>query len=106
METYLVANSDTKPRAESGRCYLLSQQEMVESSLASEPLDVTIQMLHVSISAHPDLHEHRKACVFYWVSKNPGVNARHVSEKFGISGKEAIQLSEELLNEGLLDFEE
>ena len=42
--------------------------------------------------------------VFFWVSRNPGMDADDVAEEFGISLREAIDVTEDLLQQGLLDF--
>ena len=46
-----------------------------------------------------------KADVFLWISQNPGMDAKEVSDHFEISGQAAVFITEELLAEGLLDFD-
>jgi len=43
---------------------------------------------------------------FLWISRNPGVDAEAAAEHFGVDPVTASQIVEELLNEGLLDFNE
>jgi len=42
--------------------------------------------------------------VHFWISCNPGMDADDVVERFGISLREAIAVTEDLLRKGLLDF--
>ncbi len=45
-----------------------------------------------------------RARVFLWVSENPGADAEDVAHQFGISLADAVDITERLLQDGLLDF--
>lgn len=47
-----------------------------------------------------------KTRIFEWVCNNPGKDAEDVAIKFEISDPQAINIVGELLEEGLLDFDE
>ncbi len=61
---------------------------------------------HSHISATGEFAHHLNARVFFWISQNPGMDAKDVSAHFGISGQDAVSITEGLLAEGLLDFDE
>ena len=77
--------------------------EKSESGTESMFLDYCALISVSPIAWPPD--EHLKERAFYWICKNPGADAEDVSEYLGIPPKLAIELTESLLNEGLLGFE-
>ena len=58
-----------------------------------------------TLRRHLDREDFR-ARVFLWVTRNPGMDAEAVARHFGLSGLDAVEIVEELLHEGLLDFNE
>lgn len=50
--------------------------------------------------------EHLKARIYDWISVHPGVDAWDVAGHFEITTMEAVAITEELLEEGLLEPDE
>jgi hypothetical protein len=53
----------------------------------------------------PNDARQKKQRILYWLTEHPGSNARHVAEALHIQDLEALVLVQEMLREGVLDFD-
>lgn len=51
-----------------------------------------------------NVEQRTKERILFWISTNPGRNARQVAEGMGLDDVDVIELTEQMLNAGQLDF--
>ena len=80
--------------------------EVMVPSMTIDSRHVRVALATDTTEVDPNSWESKKAVVHYWICCNPGRDAEDAANELGISHLESVQITKELLQQGLLEHDE